>query len=394
MATLGGPVTGTGFLLGTATDNTVNPTLSNRGDSLTVTIGSNTPTLIIGDLWDGIRAWFSGDYIYGGNGNDTIWGDTGTYNGIYSDSEAASRDSEYGGSDDIYGGKGNDWINAGSGGNNTFGGEGNDTIYDGVDSGDAWGGLGADRIYGGFGVDYLYGDGGADTLNGGEGGDHLYGDGSNAGATASTGAADKIYGGIGLDTIYGGHGADSIYGGSENDYIFGGYGSSGAVNDHDQIFGEAGNDTIYGADGNDTIRGGGDDDRILGEAGRDKLDGGKGSDTLEGGDAADQYIFSTAPAGTKDTIRYFEEIDRIALSKAVFTGIGATLTANEFRSVATDAGLSRSKLDADDRLIFVKSNETLWYDKDGRGSARAVEIAFVDLDSSSVVVDVSDFMLF
>lgn len=394
MPVIGGPVTGTGFLLGTANSTVGVPTYGNLGNTLTVTPGSNVGTLIVGDLYDGIRRWFTSDYIYGANGNDTIWGDSGSYVGAYSDSEARTAEPEYGGSDDIYGGKGNDWIHGGGGYDRIYGGEGNDTIYDGFYDGNTYGGLGNDRVYGGFGVEWIYGEGGSDTLLGEAGNDKLYGDSNTAGATSATTSADFLSGGAGLDNIYGGHGRDTIYGGSENDYITGGFSGSGAIDDHDVISGGTGNDSIYGMEGHDVIYGNEDDDRIEGNEGNDRMDGGTGSDTLRGGDGSDQYQFSNLPAGTKDTIQYFQEVDTIAFKKTVFTGLGTTLTAGEFKSVATTAGVARSQLDADDRLIFVRGTETLWYDRDGNGAAAAVEIAFVDLDSSSVVVDISDFRLF
>jgi Ca2+-binding RTX toxin-like protein len=73
--------------------------------------------------------------IYGGTGNDTILGGTGT--------------------DTLYGGSGNDVINGNNGADTIYGGSGNDTIN---------GGNGPDTIIGGYGADSLAGGSGNDTF--------------------------------------------------------------------------------------------------------------------------------------------------------------------------------------------------------------------------------------
>ena len=123
---------------------------------------------------------------------------------------------------------------------------------------------------------------------------------------------------------------------------------------------------IAGLDGNDTLNGG---------AGDDTLAGGKGLDTLTGGAGADTFRFDTKPtAKTVDMVTDFAPgSDHLAFSLAVFTrfaGVGA-LAAEAFY---TGAGLSMAH-DKDDRLIYDTSTGALWYDADGTGKAKAVEVA-------------------
>lgn len=119
------------------------------------------------------------DTIYGGAGDDAIWG--------------------YGGNDFINGNMGNDQLEAHGGNDTVRGGKGNDYIGvdvlygggDGAGNDQFFGDLGTDTVNGGTGDDLVRGGKEADSLNGGEG----------------TGA-DTIWGDLGNDTITGGAGAD------------------------------------------------------------------------------------------------------------------------------------------------------------------------------------------
>lgn len=113
----------------------------------------------------------------------------------------------------VYGGYGNDTIFGGSNGIDTLYGDQGDDVITASNSGSLiYGGLGADLITGGTGRDTLYGDVGLDTIYGGGGNDILYG-GDNS---------DTLYGGAGNDTIYGGNSLDVLYGGAGNDiFAFG-----------------------------------------------------------------------------------------------------------------------------------------------------------------------------
>ncbi|WP_105169083.1 calcium-binding protein [Pseudoalteromonas sp. T1lg23B] len=177
-------------------------------------------------------------YIYGGNGDDTIT--TGSQQ------------------DRVYGGAGDDTI-FGSGGNDTlFGEDGNDVIY---------GGYGNDQIMGGNGHDQLFGDHNDDVISGDNGG----------------------------DLLMGGQGRDLLIGGNDNDYLGGGcrlananngyiYEQSGCNSDNDGddiLNGGSGDDVLSGDKGNDKLYGGDGDDYLAGNKGReDRLYGGNGNDAL------------------------------------------------------------------------------------------------------------------
>lgn len=132
------------------------------------------------------------DILYGGDGDDTIFGQ--------------------GGDDELYGGAGNDMLYGGTGDDELYGGSGDDTLYGGDGDDELYGGSGNDTLYGGEGDDVLDGGSGDDTLYGGPGDDQLYGGSGD----------DVLYAGTGNDQLYGGAGNDILYGGSGNDYLYGG----------------------------------------------------------------------------------------------------------------------------------------------------------------------------
>ncbi|MGS3176382.1 type I secretion C-terminal target domain-containing protein, partial [Aeromonas sanarellii] len=94
-----------------------------------------------------------GDTLYGGDGNDILFGQGGD-------------DFLYGGAgnDILFGGSGNDTLYGESGSDVLGGGSGNDTLYGGTGNDVLSGGLGNDILVGGLGDDILKGDAGADTF--------------------------------------------------------------------------------------------------------------------------------------------------------------------------------------------------------------------------------------
>ncbi|MFQ2154640.1 type I secretion C-terminal target domain-containing protein, partial [Aeromonas sanarellii] len=94
-----------------------------------------------------------GDTLYGGDGNDILFGQGGD-------------DFLYGGAgnDILFGGSGNDTLYGESGSDVLSGGSGNDTLYGGTGNDVLSGGLGNDILVGGLGDDILKGDAGADTF--------------------------------------------------------------------------------------------------------------------------------------------------------------------------------------------------------------------------------------
>lgn len=184
--------------------------------------------------------------------------------------------------------------------------------------------------------------------------------------------ADNAFGLGGNDKFDGKGGNDSLDGGLGNDTIFGGSGA-------DSLTGGRGADNLFGGFGNDVL---------LGNAGNDRLNGGAGADTLTGGDGADRFVFDQLK-GFDHITDFSSAIDSIAFSKAVFKGLGAVgdLTSAAFYAAA---GATNGH-DADDRVIYNTTTGALYYDADGSGSAKAIQIAALDSHPTLAYTDVLIF---
>jgi Ca2+-binding RTX toxin-like protein len=179
-------------------------------------------------------------------------------------------------------------------------GEGADTIYGGGARDAIFGEAGADLIYGEDGIDYLIGGTGDDTIYGGNQADEIYGqDGNDLIYGGDDFQTDILVGGAGNDTIDGGDAWDLVYGGEGDDVFY-------VSQQVDWVFEFAGqgNDTVYSRSQNgyylyDEIEnlvlldnspfgvGNGLDNRITGNATANTLLGGLGNDTLDGGAGLD-----------------------------------------------------------------------------------------------------------
>ncbi|HEV2757530.1 MAG TPA: calcium-binding protein [Actinomycetota bacterium] len=192
-------------------------------------------------------------------------------------------------------GMGNDAI---AGFENVYGGGGNDEIYgtDGPNllSAQDEQGPGDDHnvVDGRGGDDHLMSGTGPDTLVGGEGRDLLtfvvnddtdrvdlaegiaIGDSKDRldGIEDVIATADVIVGDDGPNMLVSTYGGVRMRGGGGDDELRGAEGS-------DSIKGNEGNDVIYGERGNDRLRGGAGDDTIYGGKGKNEIDGGEGTDT-------------------------------------------------------------------------------------------------------------------
>ena len=131
----------------------------------------------------------AGDFVCGGDGDDTLTGVSGaaTLRG------GAGNDRITGGSvnDAIDGGDGNDKIDAGSGNDTIDAGAGNDAVDTGSGDDRLVGGDGNDQLVAGSGNDVLIGGLGDDTLDAGTGNDSLDGG----------GGSDRCLGGSGTNTL-------------------------------------------------------------------------------------------------------------------------------------------------------------------------------------------------
>jgi len=249
----------------------------------------------------------TGDYISGGNGNDTL-----------------------------YGGGGNDTLDGGAGYDFMFAGDGNDLIlYDDYDENAGvtqmvQGGAGSDTLDGsavdhGFSFsifhsqdDKYYVYTGMENLVGSHYSDTL--EGSSLGNMIKGGFGDDSMSGLeGDDTMDGGYGRDTIDAGAGNDIVYfdefdrpddvtlkaavrGGAGSDTLVAQEDgygktislwyypefeNVIGTSLKDYIIGANDHNILVGGQGNDIIRGLAGKDTIYGGEGADLLDGGTDAD-----------------------------------------------------------------------------------------------------------
>ncbi|MUL35783.1 calcium-binding protein [Gloeocapsopsis dulcis] len=164
--------------------------------------------------------------------------------------------------------------------------------------------------------------------------------------------------------IVGSNGSDIIIGTEFNDLILG---LAGA----DIITGDAGNDTIRGGAGADILYGDSGKDLLIGGTGNDILAGGYGIDTLTGGPGADRFDFGSPNEGTDIISDFVVADDTIVVSPRTFGGglkPGEVIKPHQFR-LGTSAG------DASDRFIYNRNSGALYFDRDGTGPNKQVQIA-------------------
>lgn len=273
------------------------------------------------------------------NADDVIFGDT---LGLLLATGGNDRIFARGGFDEVSGDA--DTIGPkGRGGNDLiYGGDDDDTIY-GDASGQMFGIGGNDIIYQQGGVGRIVGD--ADDMDPGArgGNDRLYGTGTLIGDSDddtdgsicgndlldATSATDEstLIGDVsgelngasrgGRDTLYGGTFADNLYGDASGNL------EDTAIGGNDKLWGRGGDDDLYGdtqegmdelsVGGDDVLRGGTGDDRLFGDAGEglddfsvggdDNLYGGTGNDQLWGdGELLDDI--GDLPTGGRDRFHF------------------------------------------------------------------------------------------
>ena len=148
------------------------------------------------------------------------------------------------------------------------------------------------------------------------------------------------------------------------------------------------NDKLYGNAAANTLKGNGGKDSLQGNAGSDILMGGAGADTLSGGSGSDAFVFNTKPskAANLDRISDFNaRYDAIHLENSVFKKIGKAGTLkNKHFEIGNKAG------DRDDYLVYNNSKGILYYDADGSGQGRAIEIAIL---SNKAKMTAADFIV-
>ncbi len=355
-------------------------------------VGSQHGDTLVGDESANELSGLAGnDMLYGGGGNDTLRGDAGNDvldGGI--------------GADVLEGGEGADNLTGGEGQDTLVGGNGDDTYFiDGQDAVVEAAGGGNDTIYStaslnlaafanveniyfiGTGAASLLGNADHNTLNGGASGDTIFGGGGN----------DILNGGAGLDYLRGDAGNDTIYGGGDNDYLLGGAGTDLLSGDegNDRLLGEDGDDILLGDNGNDTLVGGTGNDVLSGGFGDDQIWGGLGKDALAGGAGKDVFAFDYKPnKAHADRITDFNvRDDSIYLENAAFKKLGKKGTIDKPAKIGRAFFTVGDKAkDANDYLIYNKKTGKLYYDENGSGAGKMVEIATL---SKNLKLTYSDF---
>jgi Ca2+-binding RTX toxin-like protein len=150
-----------------------------------------------------------------------------------------------------------------------------------------------------------------------------------------------------------------------------------------------GADLLHGnADGN-RLAGNGGNDALQGLLGADTLTGGTGHDRLIGGGGDDHFAFKL-PGEGGDVITDFGVLtgndDLIQISRS---GFGAGLAVGVLTADRYHEGATNQANDADCRFILRTGDDTLWFDRDGRGGAAPVlivDLPNVDFDYNDILI--------
>lgn len=205
--------------------------------------------------------------------------------------------------------------------------------------------------------------------------------------------------------------------GSDQDDIFRGFGGNdifSGESGNDQLSGDDGNDVLYGSSGNDTLMGGRNNDALFGgwqsdllegQAGndtliggtdRDVLVGGQGRDRLEGGTDRDAFVFRFSNEGIDTIIDFSSAEDQIRVSGDGFGGSRAGLSINTVITPEQFVTGARAG-EADDRFIYNPNTGALFYDIDGIGRSRQIQLATLStglsLTNENIFVSDSDNLL-
>jgi RTX toxins and related Ca2+-binding proteins len=205
--------------------------------------------------------------------------------------------------------------------------------------------------------DTLIGNGAANTLDGGAGNDTYYIDSPN----------DIVIDSGGIDTVYATF--DFTNSAIENIYVNGVLRSGSSP--------DPGNQPVI--NGYRILKGNSKNDFLIGQGGNDKLYGGLGKDVLTGRAGKDIFVFNTKPSKTNlDKITDFSaKDDTIWLDNRYFTKLGKGTEAKPGKLNKGFFTIGAKAKDKNDYLVYDNKKGVLYYDSDGSGSHRAVEIAIL-----------------
>lgn len=157
---------------------------------------------------------------------------------------------------------------------------------------------------------------------------------------------------------------------------------TGTSGNDKKLTGGTGADLIYGLAGNDTLSGG---------AGNDILIGGAGTDKLAGGADADIFVFNDFATSGRilDTISDFSvaDGDKLAFDTSVFTSLAGGIASKNVLIGAKKA------VNLDQFLILDTAGGKLYYDGDGSGSNKAIQIAAINVTGLSNI-DYASFVVY
>jgi Ca2+-binding RTX toxin-like protein len=392
------------WLYGTDKNNKINGL---AGDDLLYGLQGNDK--LSGDVGDDtLYGDLGNDNLSGGDGNDTLLG------GLGRDKLSGGK-----GNDRLYGGDDEseieaDTLSGGDGHDTLYGRGGNDKLSGDAGDDDIDGGDGNDKLSGGKGEDSLYGGAGSDNLSGGDDDDYLNGgfdllkDVLNGGAgndRISLRAEDAAIGGKGVDTLVvnafsftsdpvvyainlskiSGKKAASIgylnmkagqFEKAVLDVTDAAAGSAitGSTGD-DRITVDGVSGLVKGGKGNDylsaysfsytgglsdgfTLDGGAGNDRLSAEGDNNKLIGGAGND-----------LFIANHNAVNSTILDFSAADRILISRHEWAHFKTVDRAN-FLVAGSDPVANSTG----GQFLYDTDDGRLLYDRDGTGSAAAIEI--------------------
>jgi Ca2+-binding RTX toxin-like protein len=380
------------------------------------------------------------DEIYGGGGDDSLVGGLGNdylNGGSHKDSLAGGD-----GGDNLHGWLGNDLLKGEAGNDRLFGEDHNDTFIGGAGNDTLEGGAGIDTaVFSGRRSDYtITGDSTSATVTGKDGTDTLkdirilrfesgefmaFGNAAPTGLTVSnlTGIVENAPVGAEVGTLAAtdadgdelsyslAPGSSSSFGIRGNKLVVTGPLDFESKPSHQvtiqasdglggvtsltvnltitnaletnpfTLWGTQGVDVLTGENGHDTIYGAGANDMLSGLGGNDRIHGGAGKDQLWGGAGKDVFVFDARlnNRSNVDKIFDFNRLDDgIYLENRIFTKLGAGSLSRPKQFKADMFVEGTRAQDREDRIVYDKKTGSLYYDKDGTGSAAQVKIATID----------------
>lgn len=176
--------------------------------------------------------------------------------------------------------------------------------------------------------------------------------------------------------LFGSEGADILTGTSGSDTIIGYFGN-------DLLISLAGDDSLSGYSGNDTLQGGDGSDWLAGHDGRDLLKGGKGKDG---------FAFNMKP-GRKDSDRIVDfsvKDDTVFLDNLHMSKLGSRDGSRAVKLKKAFFVKGAKAKDKNDYVIYNDKKGMLYYDADGSGKGKQLEIASI---SKNLKMTSADFLI-